>query len=128
MKQWNFDFYKNRKKYYAISLILIAALFVGIAMFGISLDIQFKGGVLLTYSYDGEIDSAQFSSIAKDVLGEEPALQESTDLATGKKNFVLSLSSAGEMDTTTQQALNESLQQAFPDYITNKKLYELTGI
>ena len=57
MKTWNIRFYEHRKIYFAISLLLAAAMLLGLLVRGVSLDIQFKGGALLTYSYQGEVDA-----------------------------------------------------------------------
>ena len=115
MKTWNIRFYKNRKIYFIVSLVLIILTLAGLFVRGLSLDIQFKGGALLTYSYTGDVDSAQFSSIVKEQLGREIALQESTDLATGKQNFVISLPTADGLDPEAQGELTAALDAAFPE-------------
>ncbi|MDD2579429.1 MAG: protein translocase subunit SecF, partial [Eubacteriales bacterium] len=58
-----FSFYKHRKVFFAISLALIIAGALAAIFFGVDLDIQFKGGSLLTYSYTGEIDLKTAESV-----------------------------------------------------------------
>jgi preprotein translocase subunit SecF len=70
MKKWNIDFIKNTKRYFIISGLFIALLLVGIATMGVALDIQFKGGALITYSYEGEIYRAEFRQAIEEVLGD----------------------------------------------------------
>ena len=94
MKTWNIRFYEHRKIYFAISLLLAAAMLLGLLVRGVSLDIQFKGGALLTYSYQGEVDAKAFTAAAQEVLGKDISLQASTDIATGGQNFVISLPTA----------------------------------
>jgi len=48
------SFTKHRKKFYAISLILIAASLASIAVFGLNLGIEFTGGSLLEIKYKNQ--------------------------------------------------------------------------
>ncbi len=113
MKKWNIDFYKNRKRYFLISGLLIALLLVGIATMGVALDIQFKGGALITYSYEGEIYRAEFRQAIEEVLGESVSVQESVDIATGQKNFVVSLAAAHGISADRQLKLSETLDARY---------------
>lgn len=115
MKTWNIRFYEHRKIYFAISLLLAAAMLLGLLVRGVSLDIQFKGGALLTYSYQGEVDAKAFTAAAQEVLGKDISLQESTDIATGGQNFVISLPTAEGLDPAVQTELGAALEAAFPD-------------
>lgn len=75
MKKWNIDFFGNRKIYFGLSLALIVLMLVGSVMFGVDLDIQFKGGALITYSYTGDIDQADFQQSVETVLAQKVSLQ-----------------------------------------------------
>ena len=75
-KTWNFDFYKNRKRYLIVSCVLAVLTILGAVLFGVERDVQFKGGVLLTYSYTGEIDADAFTAAARESLGADVTLQE----------------------------------------------------
>ncbi|MEF9970526.1 MAG: protein translocase subunit SecF, partial [Ruthenibacterium sp.] len=59
-----YDIVGNRKKYFIFSIAMILFIFVYAAIFGVKMDIQFKGGAMLTYSYTGEVDS---KTIGKEV-------------------------------------------------------------
>jgi preprotein translocase subunit SecF len=85
MKYPSIDFYGLRKVYFGISLALIAIMLVGAVVFGVELDIQFKGGALITYAYEGDIDKAAFQSEMERILARGVSVQESTDIATGAR-------------------------------------------
>ena len=51
-----FDFIAKRKIFFTISIILIAVSILSSFIFGVDLDIQFKGGTIINYAYDGDID------------------------------------------------------------------------
>ena len=113
MKNWNINFFAHRKYYFTISIMLIVVMFACALVFGVNLDIQFKGGALLTYSYTGDIDASAFQKAAEKVLGQSVSMQESTDIATGKQNIVLSLPTSEGIDAERQAALAAALNEQF---------------
>ena len=113
MKNWNLNFFAHRKYYFTISIMLIVVMFACALVFGVNLDIQFKGGALLTYSYTGDLDAPAFQKAAEKVLGQSVSMQESTDIATGKRNIVLSLPTSEGIDAERQAALAAALNEQF---------------
>ena len=93
--------------------MLIVVMFACALVFGVNLDIQFKGGALLTYSYTGDLDAPAFQKAAEKVLGQSVSMQESTDIATGKRNIVLSLPTSEGIDAERQAALAAALNEQF---------------
>ena len=72
MKHKEIGFVKNRKKFFIFSTVLMLAIIISSFVFGVDLDIRFKGGTMVDYSYAGEqgaVDLEQVSEIASDVLG-----------------------------------------------------------
>ena len=51
-----FDFYGKRFICFIISGVIILAGLISIAVNGLKMDIQFKGGALIKYTYSGELD------------------------------------------------------------------------
>lgn len=113
MKNWNINFFAHCKYYFTISIMLIVVMFACALVFGVNLDIQFKGGALLTYSYTGDLDAPAFQKAAEKVLGQSVSMQESTDIATGKRNIVLSLPTSEGIDAERQAALAAALNEQF---------------
>ena len=113
MKNWNINFFAHRKYYFTISIMLIVVMFACALVFGVNLDIQFEGGALLTYSYTGDLDAPAFQKAAEKVLGQSVSMQESTDIATGKRNIVLSLPTSEGIDAERQAALAAALNEQF---------------
>lgn len=61
------DFMSKRHIYYAISIVLILAGII-VSIFTIKLDIMFKGGAIIQYSYTGTVDVNDAQSIAAEQL------------------------------------------------------------
>ncbi|HEX3026669.1 MAG TPA: protein translocase subunit SecF [Clostridia bacterium] len=108
----NIDFISKRKVYYTISICLILAGILVSVIFGVKLDIQFKGGIIIKYSYTGTIDKAKAQEIGKGVLKSDVSVQLNKDVVSNTQRLVL------ESDTTsiseaTQQKLYEAYNTAF---------------
>lgn len=115
MKKWNINFFGHRKIYFGLSIALIVMMLVGAVVFGVDLDIQFKGGALITYSYTGDIDQADFQQSVESVLGQKISLQKSTDIATGAQNFVISLPTSEGLNADKQAELAAALVEKYKD-------------
>ena len=103
-----FNFIANSKKFYIASAALIAIIFVYSAIAGVSMDIQFKGGALLTYGYENEISLSDVEADFKGILGNELTVQQGSNVATGKDTLTISL--PGEQTVTTDKlAENEAM-------------------
>ena len=50
------NFIGNRKKFYTFSCALIAVVLVFCAVFGVKMDVEFKGGSMITLAYEGDVD------------------------------------------------------------------------
>jgi SecD/SecF fusion protein len=112
-KIWNVHFAANIKKYAVVSGALIAVIIVGLVAFGMQLDIQFRGGSIITYAYDGDVDSARFSDIVVENLA-GASIQQSVDVATGSPTAVVSLPGNESVSADTLASLTDKLTAEFP--------------
>lgn len=115
-------FYANRKIFFTISLIILLTGVISIFINGVNLSIQFKGGAILKYSFDGEMDSIKAESITTKVLNRNTEVQITEDLATHSKKLVLNLSGNSGLEASEQDELEHALRKEFPN--SNIKLSE----
>ena len=66
MKTFHIKFYENRKIFIGISAAVILIGIICNIIFGTQLDIQFKGGAVIRYSFSGEIDQEDVQRIVQD--------------------------------------------------------------
>lgn len=105
-----YDFVGNKKTFFIISAVAIAVSILSSFVFGANLDIQFKGGTILTYVYDGELDQAQFESDATEALGGIGVTSTvGEDFSTGRNNIQLSLISNSGLTSDKQFELTNTL-------------------
>lgn len=110
-----YNLYKNKVKFYIISLAVIAVGVVCIFVNGINFDIQFKGGALITYSYDGDVDLKNIESIAEETMQRDCDVQTKEDFATGKTKLVLSFADTDGLESELQDKLTTKLEAEYPD-------------
>ena len=61
----------HRKIFYTISCALIALFIILTFTIGLNVAIEFKGGTVLTYTYEGDIKSSDVEKVVKDELSEK---------------------------------------------------------
>lgn len=115
MKKFNINFFSHRKIYFGISIVLIAVMLVGSLVIGVNLDIQFKGGAIITYSYTGDIDKADFQGSVEEILGQSVSLQETTDISTGSKSYVISMPTSSGLTAEKQAELANGIGEKYKD-------------
>jgi preprotein translocase subunit SecF len=110
-----FSFYRNRKWFFLISGLLMAIGIVGVIVNGVELDIQFTGGAILKYTYQGELDAEEVAEATSQLLDRATSAQLTTDLNTGERRVVLNLAGQYGMSSDEQAQFLEALNAKFPD-------------
>ena len=121
MKNKTFDVVGKRKIFYIVSLTVIILSFVFTAIFGMNVAIEFKGGTIISYSYDGSIDENAVASAAQTVTGQQCNATLGESLADGETTVALSFPSSEGLTADVQSDLTEALQEQFPG--SNLELY-----
>ena len=125
------SFTKFSKVFFGISLSII---FIGIIfniIFGTQLDIQFRGGSYIRYSYVGDVEQNDLTDLIQDNTKEKITVSYSTDMLSNtdsKKAYTVRVEFAGNkaISTEQQQSLTKALQKAYPD--SNFKVQESSAI
>ncbi len=113
------DFVAKTKVFVIISASVIALTVICTFVLGISVDIRFKGGSMLTYSYTGEITEEDTAKVAADVKSldnvPEVTITTGTSFTGGLNTMVISFASDEKMDDDTLNAINAKVEAALPD-------------
>lgn len=113
-KTFNFDFIGKRKLFFTISIVMVAFSILSTFIFGVDLDIQFKGGTIITYVYDGDLNCDDFTNDAKDILGGIGVKYTTgVDFSSGKNNIQLSLTSNSGLSSDKQFELTNTLTEKY---------------
>ncbi len=109
------DFYGHRKIYYTISICLIALAAVCALIFGIKVDIQFTGGTIATYSYDGDLDFSAVEQAAKEVTGYSVTSDSSQSVSGDTHQISLNIGAKDGMTVEMESQLTDRLETDFAD-------------
>lgn len=97
---------------YAIFMVIGIVL---TCIFGVNLDINFKGGTRITYSYTGELDYKTTEALIEETLGKQVDISESSGLADDTKKIVITLVGTDSLSNEAQQNLADVLTEKYPD-------------
>lgn len=109
------QFVGNRNKFFILSSALVLIVILFSFIFGVQLDIQFKGGTILEYTYSGEINPESVESIVETTSGLEASVQTASSTLTNDTHLVVNLPSSAGLTSEEQEAITTALQKEFAD-------------
>ena len=115
MFKFNIDFNKAFKPALIIYTAFLAVGLILTLIFGVQLDINFKGGTRITYSYTGELDYKNTEALIEKTLGADVTLSESSGLADDSKKIVITLVGTDSLSNQAQQDLAKALTDEYKD-------------
>ena len=113
------DFVSKRKIFVIISSSIIVLTIIFTFVLGVKVDIRFKGGSMLTYSYSGEIGDAEMSTVKSAIaeIGNVPEVNVTTgtSFTGGLNTMVVSFAADEKMDDEMLNSINAAVEGALPD-------------
>lgn len=100
---------------YSFLLHLLPAIAVITVIKGVEIAIEFKGGTIISYSYEGDASIKDAQSEIEDLLKTPVVIQEGENLSNDSNSFSISFSYDTGLSVEDQTALTELLQEKFPD-------------
>lgn len=101
--------------FYSVSCGLIVLFIVLTAVIGLNVDIEFKGGTILTYSYTGDINTSDVQNVVSDTLSMKSTVTKGENTATSQTTVKIEFASTGGISDEKQNTLKEALVESFPD-------------
>jgi len=131
MKNKLVHFTKFSKVFFGISLGIILIGIICNFVFGTQLDIQFRGGSYIKYSYVGDVDTDKLKDVIQTNTKQEVTMSISSDILSNSKKgdaYTIRVEFAGTkaISTDEQKKLTQTVQKAFPD--NNFKVLEASAI
>ena len=109
------NFIGNRKKFYTFSCALIAVVLVFCGIFGVKMDVEFKGGSMITLAYEGDADLNDLKSTIGTELGKSNlTLQTGSDIS-GNQTLTVTLPGSDTLTTEQLDNLLAALNEQYPD-------------
>lgn len=109
-----FDFIKKRKVFFTISICIIVLGLLYAVIFGVKLDVSFKGGSILTYSTTAAgVTEDGLRNAVRDATGYECTVGTSQDFVTKAESYTLSIAAKDGITVEQQTALTERLNETY---------------
>ena len=107
--------FEHRKIFYTVSCVLIALFAVITLVFGTNVAIEFKGGTIITYTYEGDIDTNDVAKVVKDTINEKAIVTTGTNFSSDDTTVKLQFASKEGISEQKQNDLKEALEKDFAD-------------
>lgn len=121
----NIDFFKKRFVFFAVSIIIIAIGLAVTAVSGVRLDIQFQGGSIVRYTYEGEFNNSQLQSDIEEAIGMEvSSIQESYSQVTDTRSISINIAGREALTPDQTSAIRELLTESEEYSANNFSFYE----
>ncbi len=104
-----FSFMKHCKTFWIVSACIMCLGLLVNVIFGVEMDVSFKGGTLLKYSYTGEMDMASVESFFTEQIGEKATVESSVDGGVA----LINVYSTAVVDNDRQQVINDAFYKAY---------------
>ena len=121
-----YDFCSKKKMILIIGICVAVALIVGIIVRGVNLAIEFEGGTMLTYSYEGDIDVNAVESTVKEKVSSPVTVRRGESLDNSGYQLTVSFTTDDGFNADAQHELTEALQAAYPD--NNLELFDSNDV
>ncbi len=110
------DFFGKRKVFFVISSVMIILTLLSCFIFGVTLSIEFKGGTIATYSYEGTVSESELQKLVSDSVGADATVQLG-ETFTGENitSFTASFSIDEPFSAEMQDTLLKELTTQYPD-------------
>lgn len=105
-------FIKNRKKFFTLSAALIAVILVASFAMGVNMDVQFRGGAIITYGYTGAAEQGDIQATVEGVLGSDVTLQTGSGTG-GSSTLTITLPGTSTVEVEKLNELTAALNTSF---------------
>lgn len=111
----DFDFIGKRRIFFAIPIIIAVITIITALVIGVPVDIEFKGGTMLTYSYTGAIDTTAVQKTVEGLNLGTVGVTTGSAFGTDVETMQISFSSDEGLTAEVQAGVTDTLVAAYPD-------------
>lgn len=109
------DFVGKRKVFVIISACVFALTLIFSFVLGVDVDIRFKGGTMVTYSYTGDISTNDVKSTVEALGTPRATVTTGTSFTGGLNTIVISFAADEKMNDDMLASISDTLAETYPD-------------
>ncbi len=110
-----FDFVGKRKVFLAVPIVIAVITILTALILGVPVDIEFKGGTMLTYSYQGSIEPSAVKSTVEGLNLGTVGVTTGSAFGSDLETVQISFSSDSGLTADVQYEVSDKLEESFPD-------------
>ncbi|MDE7389336.1 MAG: protein translocase subunit SecF [Lachnospiraceae bacterium] len=132
MSEKKLNIFGKRKIFFGISIAIILVGIICNIIFGVTLDIQFSGGSMVSYTYNGTLNEEELKNLVQDVTTDNQVSFTISKNIQGDNEFgegyFLTIQFSGKEAATSEvrESITSSLEEKYPD--NNFKFSEHTAV
>ena len=115
MKKFDFDFIGKRKIFFIIPIVIAVITILTALIAGVPVDIEFKGGTMLTYSYVGDLDTKAVQTAVQNMNLGTVGVTTGSAFGTDLETVQISFSSDEGLTAEVQASVTDTLVATFAD-------------
>ncbi|MBR4112987.1 MAG: protein translocase subunit SecF [Ruminiclostridium sp.] len=115
MKKFDFDFIGKRKIFFIIPIVIAVITILTALIAGVPVDIEFKGGTMLTYSYVGDLDTKAVQTAVQNMNLGTVGVTTGSAFGTDLETVQISFSSDEGLTAEVQASVTDTLVVTFAD-------------
>ena len=119
-KQWDFDFVKNSKIFGIISACILGIGLIFSFIFPVDLDISFKGGTQIRFSYVGDLDKDALQSLMEEELGHEVDMSDATTYDGERELNTVTFYLTENLDSSVTDSAEKAAVEQYEDFELTK--------
>jgi SecD/SecF fusion protein len=108
-----FDAVENRRKFLVAPIVIVTAAISLMLIIGLEVAIEFRGGTILNYTYDGELDADEFKRAVEEQGRGSVNVKQGTAFGSDLSTVTIEFASAQGLTADVQSQLSHTLQNEF---------------
>lgn len=130
IKRKSLDIVGNKKIFFIFSACLMAVIILCTIFLGVKMDIQFKGGTIITYTYSGTMDAASIEKVAEEATQMDVSVTLKPGLK-GEDSFEIVSTNDESISSEKMADLSAALETEYADnaiqFLSNDSVDPILG-
>ncbi len=107
--KFNFDFIGHKKIYFIISSVLMVVILLWALIFGVKLDINFRGGSIVSYAYSIELNEEELEKVVEDAISRDVEISTKRAFGDNPNQLDITISDKQSLTADEQVTLEEAV-------------------
>lgn len=116
--KFNFDFIGHKKIFFIFSACLIAVILLCTAIFGVKLNINFRGGSIVSYSYANEAEFEDLETVVEDAIGKDVTVSTKQSFGDNPNQLDITIANKESLSADEQVALEAAVAEKYADALS----------